>query len=78
MMKKQFVRVSGTWEKNGTFIPAAVLWQNGVQYKIEKIIQRCPAASLDGSGVGMRYTCLFSHGQRRYLYFDENRWFIEK
>ena len=77
-MEKQYVRVTGNWEDDGSFIPLFILWENGLKYKIEKIVQRCPAASLKSGGAGLRYTCLFSHGQRRYLYFCENRWFIEK
>ena len=77
-MEMQYVRVSGNWEEDGSFIPLFILWENGLKYKIEKIVQRCPAASLKSGGAGLRYTCLFSQGQRRYLYFCENRWFIEK
>lgn len=77
-MEKQFVRVGAMHEENGEIIPVFIVWKNGVQYKIEKILQRCPAASLKSGGAGTRYTCLFAHGQRRYLYHSENRWFIEK
>ena len=57
-MEKQYVRVNGNWEDDGSFIPLFILWENGLKYKIEKIVQRCPAASLKSGGAGLRYTCL--------------------
>lgn len=54
-MEKQYVRVNGNWEDDGSFIPLFILWENGLKYKIEKIVQRCPAASLKSGGAGLRY-----------------------
>ena len=78
IMNKQYVRVSGTWEKDGLFNPLFVLWDNGAKYRIERIIQCCPAIGKDMRPRGLRYTCLFAYGQKRYLYFIDNHWFIEK
>ena len=39
-MEKQYVRVNGNWEDDGSFIPLFILWENGLKYKIEKIVQR--------------------------------------
>lgn len=77
-MEKEFIDVVCVHDRSGNVQPLFILWGDGVKYKIEKILQRCPAASLKCGGSGIRYTCQFSQGQRRYLYLSDNRWFIEK
>lgn len=73
----EYVEVIGKFEKNGDILPLCIVWHNGVKYKIERILQRCPANSLKANKKGMRYTCVIQN-QRRYLYYDQNRWFIER
>ncbi|MFQ8582603.1 MAG: hypothetical protein ACLSA6_08725 [Holdemania massiliensis] len=61
-MEKQYVRVNGNWEEDGSFIPLFILWENGLKYKIEKIVQRCPAVSLKSGGAGCATPVCFPRG----------------
>lgn len=77
-MLRQYVNVVCMYDIQGNIKPLFIIWDNGVKYKIDRIIQRCQAASLKSGGSGLRYTCLFENNQKRYLFLDDNRWFIEK
>jgi hypothetical protein len=35
------------------------------------------AASLKAGGSGIRYTCMV-HGRQTYLFYEEDRWFMER
>lgn len=63
--------------KNGQVKPLMIVWLNGVKYAIDKISQVTKAASTIAGGSGIRYTCSIQ-GQQRYLFYEEDRWFIEK
>ena len=62
---------------DGSISPISILWENGIQYKIKKVSQCIPCASLKGGGAGIRYTCLFDNNQWRYLFLDNKVWFVE-
>ena len=72
-----YVEVLARFSQQGEIIPLWIIWHNGVKYKIDRILQKCPAACLKGGGAGIRYTCLIQN-QRRYLYLNNNRWFVER
>lgn len=63
--------------KEGQVKPLAIVWMNGVKYAIDKVTQITKAASTIAGGSGLRYTCKIQ-GQLRYLFLEEDRWFIEK
>ncbi|NLC96080.1 MAG: hypothetical protein GX675_00705 [Erysipelotrichaceae bacterium] len=75
-MKRKYVSVVTLYDLAGNISPLFIVWDNGVKYKIDRVIQRCPASLFESGGSGIRYTCLFN-GQRRYLFLDENKWYIE-
>lgn len=58
-------------------LPLALQWEDGAVYEIGRVLDVRPSASLKAGGCGIRYTCRI-HGQRRYLFLDESRWFIER
>ena len=74
---KTYVDVILLNSKDGKLKPLAILWHNGIKYSIDKIIQITRAASTISGGTGIRYTC-FIQGHSRYLYLEDDRWFIEK
>lgn len=72
---KRYVDVIVKQTKNGNIVPLYVCWENGKNYQIDKIVSRERRASQVG-GCGLRFVCLI-RGQRRNLYLEKNRWFIE-
>lgn len=76
-MKKQYVDVICLHDSQGYVKPLTVIWKNGMRYAVDKIMQVVPAASLKSGGVGIRYTCRIQN-QYRYLFLEDNKWFVEK
>ncbi len=72
---KRYVDVIVKQTKNGNIVPLYVCWENGRSYQIDKIISKERRASQVG-GCGLRFVCMIS-GQRRNLFLEKNRWFIE-
>lgn len=73
---KHYVDVIVLNRKDGQLKPLAIVWRNGVKYPIDKITQVTRAASTLAGGSGIRYSCRIQN-QERYLYLEEDRWFIE-
>lgn len=74
---KQYVSVEARFDEDGNLLPLRICWEDGRRFEIDKITDVRFAPSLKSGGVGLRYTCRIGSNQR-YLYFDENRWFIER
>ena len=77
MSEKKFVSVTVYYDCDGNISPLVIHWDDGADYEIDKIIDVRNAASLKSGGAGVRYTCRI-RGQLRYLFLDDNKWFIEK
>lgn len=73
---KKYLNVICIHDHLGQIMPLYIIWDNGVKYKIDKVVQRIPAHSLKTGGAGIRYTCVIAQ-QKRYLFLEENKWFIE-
>lgn len=83
---KVYVRVEVAFDESGLMRPAALIWEDGTRYEIDRILARVPAASLKAGGCGDRYTVRIG-GQDTYLFFEHNadpcspvagRWFVER
>ena len=72
---KRYVDIVLKQTKQGKIEPLYVCWENGKSYAIDKVLSIERRASQVG-GCGVRYVCLIC-GQRRNLYLEKNRWFIE-
>lgn len=77
MYKKTYVEVTARFDEEGKIIPIKILWNDGRTYRIDKVLNICRAASLKAGGAGIRYTCQIGKNQR-YLFLEENRWFVEE
>jgi hypothetical protein len=57
------------------------VWENGVRYDIDKVIDIRPAASMKAGGTGIRYT-IRAKNRETYMYLEEERgvskWFMER
>lgn len=75
--KKAYIEVITRTDKCGTVTPLKVVWEDGRHFKIDRIIERRPAASLKVGGRGLRYLVVVS-GVKTYLYFEDPKWFVEE
>ena len=65
---KKYVDVLTVMGKNEVLKPVAVLWDNGIKYEIDRVLQIRNKASSVG-GCGLCYECVIQ-GQKRDLYFE--------
>lgn len=77
MQRKMIVSVKAQFDVFGRLTPISFCWEDGIQYDINKVLDRRRATSLRAGGSGMRYTCKAA-GRIIYLYNDDNIWYIEK
>ena len=63
-------------QDDGKIIPLTILWENGKTFNIDKVLDVRKKASTKGGGKGLRYTCKIL-GQERFLWLDDNIWFVE-
>jgi len=71
-----------SYSPDGTMRPAALKWEDGNLYEVDRVLDVRRAASAAGS-MGMRYTVRIM-GQERRLFFEDTysetgqpRWFVE-
>jgi hypothetical protein len=76
MSCKKYVEMIVRYLDDGTIIPLAIRWEEGHLYEIDRVIEARPAASMKAGGAGIRYTCMIQ-GHEKYLWLEENRWFVE-
>lgn len=73
---KQYVSVTAKFDPDGNIIPLRINWDDGRSFEIERVTDVRFAASLKAGGAGIRYTCRIK-SREKYLFLEENRWFIE-
>lgn len=72
---KKFVQVTAKFDENG-ITPLQIFWSDGRIFKIDRILDVRPAASIKAGGFGIRYTCRIK-GSETFLFYEEPRWFVE-
>lgn len=72
------VEVVARFGRDGTLSPTAIIWEDGREFLVDRILDTRRAASLKAGGQGIRYTCRIL-GRERYLWYDdiEHLWFVE-
>lgn len=70
------ITVIARMQDDGKVIPLTILWNNEKSFEIDKVLDIRKKASTKGGGKGLRYTCKIL-GQERFLWFDDNIWFVE-
>lgn len=76
MARKVYVKVNADFSTDGTLRPRNITWTDGHKYEITRVIQIVKAASTKVGGCGIRYTVVIE-GKERYIFRDEDRWFVE-
>ena len=74
---KVYVDVDAHFSKDGQLLPSAIIWEDGQRYPIDRVIDMRRCASRKAGGVGMRYTCIVC-GRQSYLYYEVDKWFVER
>ena len=73
---KQYISVTATFDRDGNIIPLYINWDDGRRFEIDRVTDVRYAASLKAGGAGIRYTCRIRSCEK-YIFLEENRWFIE-
>ena len=72
---KQYISVTAKFDSDGNILPIKINWDDGRSFDIDRITDIRYAASLKAGGAGIRYTCRIKQTEK-YLYLEDNRWFI--
>ena len=75
--KKVYVTMIVKITKDGSLRPLSMVWEDGANYEIDRVLHITPAASLKVGGCGTRYTVMIE-GKQRDLYDEDGKWFVEK
>jgi len=60
----------------GEAVPLRMIWENGSEYEIDRVLEVRKAAAQQVGGAGLRYAVMIQ-GHRKYLFEDSGRWFVE-
>ena len=80
------MQVKVDFREDGVMLPREIVWENGVTYEIDKVLQITQAAALRAGGQGDRYK-IRVRGKESYLFFERSanltgnnigRWFVER
>ena len=75
--RKLHINVIAEFLTNGHLMPLAILLFDGRCYPVDQVIDVKRAANLKVGGAGTKYTCVIE-GQRRSLWREGDRWFVEQ
>lgn len=85
-LPKVYVSVRADFREDGLMLPRVIKWEDGRNYKIDRVTDIRQAASLKVGGQGDRYTIMIG-GKQSYLFFERSasitgnnigRWFVER
>ncbi len=75
-MGKLFIEVEANFNTEGIMTPVEIIWEDGRIFHIARVLDIRRAASLKAGGQGIRYRCIIN-GQEKFLFFEDNKWFVE-
>ena len=80
------MQVKVDFREDGVMLPREIIWEDGVTYEIDKVLQITQAAAMRAGGQGDRYK-IRVRGKESYLFFERSanltgnnigRWFVER
>lgn len=74
--KKKYVEVVSDTSQDGLVTPLVIVWDTGVRYHVDRVLDRRQAHSLKTGGTGVRYTVRVG-GTTTHLWYEGPRWFVE-
>ena len=78
---KLYVEVNEDRMPDGTVLPRSFVWEDGVRYEVDRILDVRPAVSLKAGGAGLRYKVRVA-GKETFMFLEEAGgvagWFMER
>ena len=74
---KVYVGVKAEFKPDGRLLPRSIIWEDGHEYEVDRILDIRRAASLKAGGAGIRYTVRIGRNQT-FLFLEEDKWFVER
>lgn len=83
---KVYVQVRVDFREDGVMLPLEIVWEDGVTYEIDRVLDIRQAAAMRAGGQGDRYTVSI-RGKKSFLFFERSasqtgnnigRWFVER
>ena len=83
---KAYVGVNAEFNSDGVMLPRSLIWEDGITYVIDRVVDIRPSYAAKAGGQGHRYTIMV-HGQKKFLFFERatnmtgniiGRWFVER
>ena len=74
---KKYISVTAVFDRDGDVMPLCINWEDGRRFAIDRVLDVRYAASLKAGGAGIRYTCRIQNHEK-YIFLEENRWFVEE
>jgi hypothetical protein len=75
-MKKIVLEVLCKFDINGVVTPIKIVWPDGREYEIDKIIEITRAAAHNIGGTGIRYTVRILN-KETYIWREGDAWYME-
>ena len=73
-MQKKYVSVNADVDTDGVIRPLRILWDDGRQWEVTKVLHTCTASYNEFEGI--RYTIIIGRAVK-YLYRDGQRWYVD-
>ena len=74
--RKVYVPVNLDVDEDGNIRPRLIRWEDGRVYEIDRLKQKCRAASTKVGGCGIRYTVMIC-GHETHLFNEDDKWVVE-
>ena len=83
---KVYVAVNVHFTEEGRMLPRSLVWEDGLEYEIDRVKDIRPTYAQKAGGQGDRYTIMVN-GRERYIFFEHSpeygmkcvgRWFCER
>ncbi len=83
---KVYVPVIVDFREDGVMLPRWIIWEDGREYKIDRVADIRQATAMRAGGQGDRYT-IYVKGKQSHLFFERSaslsgnnigRWFVER
>ena len=71
------LKVHAEFDIDGSIRPTSIVWEDGREYPIDRVLERKRAASMKAGGAGFRYRIRIG-SRETYLFLEEDKWFVER